>query len=80
MKICSIQSQSSPSEGRIPLITGPCTLNNFSQCSVYLFASLLVGLFIVIMNVCDGVRTHQNIDYWRVIHTHTSIDWPLICE
>ena len=38
------------------LITGLCTLNNFS---VYLFASLLVGLFIVIMNVCDGENTSE---------------------
>ena len=59
------------------LITGLCTLNNFS---VYLFASLLVGLFIVIMNVCDGENTSE---YWLLTsYPYSHFYWlvsPIIC-
>ena len=43
--------------------------------SVYLFAILLVGLFIVIMNVCDGENTSE---YWLLAsYPHSHFYWGL---
>ena len=76
-RFAALQSQSPSSEGLIPLLTGPCTLNNFSQC---VFVCNSFGWIIYCNNECLWWWEHIRILIIGKLSTLTLLLRPLICE